>query len=276
MRSGNPQTAHKYCENEGQITPGLAPLKNESTFNSMRLTTHLLCPLFLISSLQAAYLGQSQADVLREHGKPSSALEMGSKSILIYPDGKVKLKNGKVTSIEGDIAKTAPSSSVKTDTTAEVGAAANSEGPKETPKHLLHVKDNLVNEKHFDIEDPGLTDKDYILFFYSAQWSKPSQNFTPQLKHFYKKYKQENNFEIILISSDKNGNALRTYLMKDDIPWPAIRFTKIEQSGAMEYAGESLPCLVLFDKDGTILAHSEPGGGYVGPTPVLNELKKRL
>ena len=151
-------------------------------------------PLFVLVSispigLQAVDLGHSEQEVIQLHGEPSSRLEMGRKKVLIYPAGKVTLESNKVIDVVGDLdAKAPPKPKLP---------KANPQPVAKTPKHLLRVKDHLVDGNNKRMANPDLAEKKYTLFYYSASWCGPCRSFTPKLVRFYNRKKKANNFEII-------------------------------------------------------------------------------
>ena len=128
------------------------------------------------------------------------------------------------------------------------------------------------------IQETDLSTKDYYLVYYSAHWCPPCRKFTPQLISFYNSYsKKHENFEIIFVSSDRSKDAMENYIKNTNMPWPALEFDKTQTSHpATKYKGSGIPCLVLLDNKGSVLAHSYSGSRYVGPTSVMNALKERL
>jgi hypothetical protein len=55
------------------------------------------------------------------------------------------------------------------------------------------------------------------------------------------------------------------------MPWPAMKFGELDNvAGIARLAGPGIPCLVLVDADGRVLAHSFKGEQYLGPGSVLN------
>ncbi len=59
------------------------------------------------------------------------------------------------------------------------------------------------------------------------------------------------------------------------MPWLALELNQ-KSHLATRYSGKGIPCLVLLDNRGNVLAHSYVGSKYVGPNSVMNMLKERL
>ncbi len=118
----------------------------------------------------------------------------------------------------------------------------------------------------------------YYALYFSAEWCPPCREFKPVLTKFYREMKPKYpSFEVILISRDETAKAMEDHLKMDQTPWPAIRFEEIaSKSGILKYEGRGLPCLVLVDSQGKVLADSFVKNEYVGPESVLEALKKYL
>ena len=121
----------------------------------------------------------------------------------------------------------------------------------------------------------ALTGKKYILLYFSAHWCPPCRAFTPKLIQFYKA-NNKGQFEVIFVSADKDAAGMKTYMHETAMPWPAVKYEAINQSQLRSYSGRGIPCLVLINPKGEVLADSYAGEKYLGPEKVLNDLKKML
>ena len=126
------------------------------------------------------------------------------------------------------------------------------------------------------VDEADLNAKDHYAIYYSAHWCPPCRKFTPQLVSFYNSYsKRHDNFEIIFVSSDRSEDEMEDYIKTANMPWPALKFGQRDHP-ATRYSGRGIPCLVLLDNNGNVLADSYVGNRYVGPTSVMNQLKEKL
>lgn len=116
---------------------------------------------------------------------------------------------------------------------------------------------------------------EYYAFYFSAHWCPPCRKFTPELSAFYKKHFEPNGkFEVIFVSSDRDEDAMEEYMDWGKMKFPALDFDKKDKiSEVTRYAGNGIPCLVLVDRDGNVVANSYVNGRYVGPTSVLEKLE---
>ncbi|CAF1253038.1 unnamed protein product [Rotaria magnacalcarata] len=109
--------------------------------------------------------------------------------------------------------------------------------------HILHKSNQEVN----------LNDEKYrgkiIGIYFSAHWCPPCRGFTPILIDFYKKHKEDKNFEIIFVSSDNDEESFNDYYK--DMPWWKLdykeRGKRNELASSFKISG--IPALILLDGD---------------------------
>ncbi len=118
----------------------------------------------------------------------------------------------------------------------------------------------------------------YYAIYFSAHWCPPCRKFTPKLVNFYNEMKGKyDNFDIIFVSRDKSEKAMEDYMVGANMPWPAIDFRDVSRAKEIQkYKGRGIPNLVLVDADGKVLSASYEGTNYVGPTKVMEDMKKIL
>lgn len=119
-----------------------------------------------------------------------------------------------------------------------------------------------------------LDSKDYVFIYYSAHWCPPCRAFTPVLVKFYNENKGKSSFEIIFVSNDRSEKDMKEYMSSMSMPWPAVEYKAIAKSGIGKFAGNGIPCLVLFDRDRNVVADSFRGKEYLGPQQVLEKFKE--
>ena len=139
-------------------------------------------------------------------------------------------------------------------------------------KNLVQISNGRIKP----VQSADLTPKDYYAVYYSAHWCPPCRKFTPKLVSFYNNYlSKNNNFEIIFVSSDRSEKDMTDYMEATKMPWLALEFGN-RSHPVTKYAGNGIPCLVLLDNQGNVLADSYAHGRYVGPTAVMDALRKKL
>ena len=118
----------------------------------------------------------------------------------------------------------------------------------------------------------------YYLFYYTASWCGPCQKFTPSLVEFYDANKPGNNdFELVLVSSDSDEDAMEEYAVDKQMQWPQLKMSKVDRfKKEFKHPGGGIPNLVLTDTQGKILKASYEGKEYKGPTVVMNYLAELL
>lgn len=112
----------------------------------------------------------------------------------------------------------------------------------------------------------------YYLFYYTASWCVPCQKFSPSLVKFYNDNKNDE-FEIILITSDSDEDAMEGYAAEKEMEWPHLRLKKVEDfKKKFAHPGGGIPNLVLTDLEGNLLKTSYDGDTYLGPAVPMNHL----
>lgn len=136
-------------------------------------------------------------------------------------------------------------------------AAAEPEGPKSEPSVFDEIFDgNLVklDGKRLKKHESSSKPTKYYVFYYTASWCPPCQAFTPSLVDFYDKHKNEN-FEIVLITSDKSEDDMEKYAADKKMPWP-----QLEQSKATSFKKKynhgvrGIPSVIVCDLQGEIVS----------------------
>jgi nucleoredoxin len=143
------------------------------------------------------------------------------------------------------------------------------------------VKGDLValkGKRTSKFDDAPLANAKYFAVYFSASWCGPCKAFTPDLVKWYNATKpQHPEFELILVSRDHDEKSMEDYMAADQMPWPAVKFSKIARAkNIMALAGTGIPCLVFLDAEGKVLSHSYEGQNYVGPRKVMADIGKTL
>lgn len=116
----------------------------------------------------------------------------------------------------------------------------------------------------------------YYALYFSASWCGPCRAFTPDLVRAYRELKPAHpEFELIFISEDNSAGDMLAYMREDQMPWLAVKYDRREQK-MVDYSGPGIPCLVLVDAKGRVLADSYQGETYLGPRQVLETTRRIL
>ncbi|MEI6105960.1 MAG: thioredoxin-like domain-containing protein [Opitutae bacterium] len=132
------------------------------------------------------------------------------------------------------------------------------------------------NGKLGKVSVASLDDVKYYALYYSASWCGPCRQFTPGFVSTYRELKQAYpEFEVVFISADHSAADMLGYMREDKMAWPAVNFDQREQK-MVEYSGPGIPCLVLVDAKGKVLADTYHGDDYLGPQQALEATRKIL
>lgn len=108
----------------------------------------------------------------------------------------------------------------------------------------------------------------YYVFYYTASWCGPCQQFTPSLVDWYQKNKN-GNFELVLISSDQDEKAMEKYAAEKKMPWPQLKLRKSKSfKGKFKHGVTGIPSLIVCELDGKML------GNYRSNLAGLSDLVK--
>ncbi|MDB4474240.1 thioredoxin family protein [Opitutaceae bacterium] len=139
------------------------------------LVSCLLFPLALL----AVETGDIKHQVLSELGPPRSTIGIGDREILTYGSGKVVLTAGKVTSVEGDLSASTPSTPAP-----KVSAPRSTPSAKTPPKptavsRTAHWYADLAQAK----AAAEKSNKRILALFTGSDWCPPCQQFEASVAH---------------------------------------------------------------------------------------------
>lgn len=108
----------------------------------------------------------------------------------------------------------------------------------------------------------------YYVFYYSASWCGPCQQFTPSLVEFYNESKNEE-FEIFYIPGDNDEKSMEGYMEDKKMPWPALKLSRAEKfTEKVDHEVAGIPFIAITTPDGEVV---ESGNGF-GVLPKLKAL----
>ena len=126
--------------------------------------------------------------------------------------------------------------------------------------------------------DDDLSQKKFILYYFSAHWCGPCRKFTPKLIDYYNRVVAAHpEVELVFYSFDKSAADMQGYMSETGMPWPAIDYSKRQEKQALvKPAGDGIPALYLVDCTGKLLSNAVVDGKYIGPDHVLSDLDTML
>lgn len=181
--------------------------------------------------------------------------------------GEFRMKNGKSVTIKAVDLDDAGAAKLK-----EFAAKAVADIKPEAASSVFDdiLEGNLVRldgKRLAKCEDATKPTKYYIVY-YTASWCPPCQAYTPSLVKFYEDNKPGNdNFELILVSSDHDEGSMKQYAIDKKMPWPQLEFKSVKKfKSTFEPGGTSIPRVVVYDLNGKIVANTRD----------LNAIKKLI
>ncbi|MBB4038280.1 thiol-disulfide isomerase/thioredoxin [Dysgonomonas hofstadii] len=136
---------------------------------------------------------------------------------------------------------------------AKIGQAIEKRDATSEGKTFTDVKAKTPDGKDAALSDYAGKGK-YVLVDFWASWCPPCRAEMPKLVEMYKEFKGKD-FEIVGLSLDKDGEAWKKGIKDLNITWPQISDLKYWDSElSSTYGVNSIPHLMLLDKDGKILA----------------------
>ena len=125
----------------------------------------------------------------------------------------------------------------------------------------------LTDGRFKDIKDHKTPEK-YYVFYYTASWCPPCRTFTPTLVSWYNKNKNDN-FELVLISSDRDKDAMLNYAKDKKMPWPQLALDEAGKfKAAHDHGVRGIPSLIVCDLNG------KNYGNFRGRLDELTEMVK--
>lgn len=225
---------------------------------------------------------------LLKHGRPAGLMLVGAGKKLtvsgIAADGVTGKLGGTTVKVAVDktdlMRRLDPSAAPAEEpaTVEETAPAPGSGAPTAMQRRLSGQLVQLTGDKLQPVPDSRLAGVKYFGLYYSAGWCGPCREFTPAFINTYRQIRQKHpEFEVVFISSDDSAGDMRDYMKTDRMPWTALKYdVRQHNPELMRYGGPGIPCLVLVDGAGRVLADSYDGDNYIGPGHVLRETIRLL
>lgn len=188
--------------------------------------------------------------------------------------GSFKMRNGQSVNLDATALSESDAQLMKAWKPAETVAAAAPSGGASVFDDILDGNLEKLDGKSLKRYALEKKPTKYYLFYYTASWCGPCQKFTPSLVKFYDENKPSSDeFEIILVTSDSNEDAMEGYAKDKGMNWPHLKLSKVEKfKKEFQHPGGGIPNLVLTDLEGNLIKTSYEGKDYKGPTVVMDHL----
>ncbi len=116
----------------------------------------------------------------------------------------------------------------------------------------------ILKDRELQPHAPESKPKNYYVFYYTASWCPPCQAYTPDLVRFYNRAKRNNDkFELVLISSDREEDAMVEYAKDKKMPWPQLKLSEVRSfGGKFNHSVSGIPAVVVCDLEGNVVART--------------------
>lgn len=128
--------------------------------------------------------------------------------------------------------------------------------------------------------DPGTRpEPDFYVIYFGAGWCPPCREFSHGFVSTYQRLQQlaKGRFEVIFFSCDHSIGDMEEYVKKVGMPWLVL--SPYQRGHVREVEGfeaDSIPCIAVLTRDGTLLYHSHHGSEYLGPDKPIEQLEALL
>lgn len=151
--------------------------------------------------------------------------------------------------------------------------------PAKRPSRIAAaLRGSLVDAKGQPYESDSLEGAKVFVLYFGASWCPPCRKFSPALVKFIKENLAANpRMSVAMLNADKEPAKMLGYMQSEKMPFPAMPNAALLVNGTLSrYGCNSIPQLVVTDRDGKVLANTFENNQYVGPERTLLELKKIL
>ncbi|MFC7336336.1 thioredoxin-like domain-containing protein [Haloferula chungangensis] len=212
-------------------------------------TTILLCSLALGGFAMAEFETWTSSDGRSAELELKNVTEIDGEKT-----GEFKMRNGRSVKIAASGLTEADAKRLNEWKSPEEIAAAEA-GPQSVFDEIFDGNLVRLSGKSLKkVADAPKPEKLYV-FYYTASWCVPCQQFTPSLVEFYNKHKNDN-FEIVLITSDSDEDAMEGYAVSKEMPWPQLKLKKAEDfKKEFKHGVTGIPSVIVCKLDGTKLGN---------------------
>ncbi len=116
-----------------------------------------------------------------------------------------------------------------------------------------------------------------VLLFVGVSGSPSSRKVLQRLVEFDSRSGEARNlFALVYASHDRSHQAVADFMAEAGMTWVIVDPLSPQNEAALALGGRDVPCLILLDSHGDVLAHSTAPNGHYDLDSVINLLLKRL
>lgn len=209
---------------------------------------------FFLSTLLAISASAEFRTWTRNDGKTADLDLVSVSGAAGAKSGEFKMRNGQSVTLAASVLSPADAKLLDEWTTAAAPVSATPSVFDEVLEGNLQILDGRSLKRYEMVAKPT---KHYV-FYYTASWCGPCQAYTPDLVKFYNKEKKDNNsFELVLITSDQEEDAMEEYAKEKKMPWPQLKFSKAKEfKSKFKHNVTGIPSVIVCDLEGTVVSRS--------------------
>ncbi len=133
------------------------------------------------------------------------------------------------------------------------------------------IPGNLIDQNFNQVNSENLEGKIIGLYF-SAGWCPPCRTFSPTLKEFREQNKED--FEVVMISADRNLDEQLQYMQSAKMPWPALPAGSYEANNLYSiFEVRGIPTLIIISPNGQVISINGRNEVIQKKNSALNEWK---
>lgn len=211
-------------------------------------TISILLALGLSTAVHAGFETWTSSDGREATMNLLSVTEIGGEKV-----GTFTLRSGRKVTLRASELSSA--SAERLNNWTDPDAEASEAGPESVFDDILDGNLVRLDGRRLKDCDDATKPAKYYVFYYTASWCGPCQQFTPSLVKWYDENKNDN-FELVLISSDSDEDAMEEYAEQKSMPWPQLELDEVEDfKEDFQHGVSGIPSVIVCELDGENLGN---------------------